>query len=91
VSAVVVVDEEGRLALPEVVKEKLGLRPGSLLAVLLKGKVLILKPVDKGLEERVARLAEFLEHEAPKPFVREVDARGSKWLSEEYCLRKLGL
>lgn len=84
-------DAYGRVLVPKGVREKLGLKPGTSLQIIVKGSELVLKIKDVKLEKRVEELAEYLEREAPKPFVSETRKGDSKWLSREYSLRKLGL
>lgn len=57
----------------------------------MKSEGIVLRMRDEDLERRIKKLADFVEREAPEPFVLEVSKGDSKWLSREYCLRKLGL
>lgn len=85
------VDTYGRVLIPKGVREKLGLKSGTSLQMTVKGSELILRIRDVKLEKRVDELAEYLEREAPKPFVSEILREDSKWFSRRHCLRKLGL
>ena len=87
----VVIDKYGRILIPKDVRERLGLRPGTTLELLVKGNEIVLRPFYVDLERRVKEVAEYLAREAPKAFVNVPRRGDSKWLSREYCLRKLGL
>ena len=85
------VDNYGRVLIPKDIREKLGLKQGTALHMAVRGSELVLRVENAELEKEVERLAEYLEREAPKPFVVETLKGDSKWLSRRYCLRKLGL
>jgi len=84
-------DRYGRVLIPREVRERLGLKPKTPLEVTVRGREVVLRVKDVDLDREVERLAAFLEREAPEPFVNEPSKGDSKWLSRDYCLRKLGL
>lgn len=85
------VDRYGRVLIPKEVRRKLGLEGGEPVELQIRGRELVLRRVDTELDERVRGWAEGLRHGSPRAFLTEVRAGDSKWLSRDYCLRKLGL
>lgn len=85
------IDRYGRILIPREVRAQLGLKQGSSIEVRIKGNELILRRVDTELHQRVDDWTKFMETSAPKPFTTETREGDSKWLSQEYCMRKLGL
>lgn len=85
------VDKYGRVLIPKEVRGKLGLKSGEKLELKVKGPEIVLRIRDPDLEKKVKELADFVEREAPEPFVSEISKGDSKWLSKKYSLRKLGL
>jgi len=90
-SSLVKIDRYGRVLIPREVRGKLGLKQGSPIEVKIRGDEVILRRVNTELHQRVDDWVKFIEQSAPKPFVTEIRSGDSKWLSREYCLRKLGL
>jgi len=84
-------DRYGRVVIPKEIRSKLGLRAGVILEVVASGDEITLKPRDADLEKRVRELSDYLSREAPKPFGTVLRKGDSKWLSRDYCLKKLGL
>jgi len=87
----VTIDKYGRVLIPKEVREKMGLKPGTTLDLIVRNNEIVLRPRDINLEKRVKELAKFLDQETPKAFTSPIYEGDSKWLSREYCLRKLGL
>ena len=87
----ITIDKYGRVLIPKEIREKMGLRPGATLHITVRGDEIVLKPRSIELERRVKELKEFLERETPKAFMNPPNRGDSKWFSEDYCLRKLGL
>lgn len=87
----ITIDKYGRVLIPKEIRDKLGLKPGTTLDIIIRGNELILRPHDVKLEQKVRELEEFLNRETPKAFVKPLHRGDSKWFSEDYCLRKLGL
>ncbi|MFQ6095975.1 MAG: AbrB/MazE/SpoVT family DNA-binding domain-containing protein [Candidatus Bathyarchaeia archaeon] len=85
------IDRYGRILIPREVRERLGLKPKTPLEVAVRGSEVVLRVKNADLDAEVKELATFMEREAPEPFVNEPSKGDSKWLSKEYCLRKLGL
>ncbi|WXG42382.1 MAG: AbrB/MazE/SpoVT family DNA-binding domain-containing protein [Candidatus Freyarchaeum deiterrae] len=84
-----ILDKSGRVLLPKEIRDKLGLSEGTPLEVTVRGSEIVIRPYDKGLEERVEEAVKFLSENAPRAFVTQEE--GDKWFSREYCLRKIGL
>ena len=87
----VILDKSGRILLPKEIRDKLNLREGTPLEVTVRGSEIVIRPYDKSLEERVEEAVKFLSENAPRAFVTQEEEEGDKWLSREYCLRKIGL
>ncbi|MFQ6077491.1 MAG: AbrB/MazE/SpoVT family DNA-binding domain-containing protein [Candidatus Bathyarchaeia archaeon] len=85
------VDRYGRVLIPKEVRRKLGLDSGEPVELRIRGRELILRRFDKELDERVRDWADGLRRASPGAFITEARGGDSKWLSREYCLRKLGL
>lgn len=85
------IDRYGRVLIPKAVRERLGLSDKTLLEISVRGQELVLRPKHKELDEAVHQLVAFLRDQAPRGFVNPPSEGDSKWLSREYCLRKIGL
>jgi len=85
------IDKYGRILIPKEIRERLGLKPETSFEVTVRGSEIILRMKNTDLDKEVEELAAFLEREAPKPFMNKSSRGDSKWLSERYRLRKLGL
>ena len=85
------VDRYGRVLIPKDIRDKLNLNLGDPVVISVRGHDLVLRKEDIDLHERVREWVEFIRRANPKPFVNEAKIGDSKWLSREYCLRKLGL
>lgn len=85
------IDRYGRILIPKHVRERLGLEDRTRIEITIRGQEVVLRPKHSDLEEDIQRLEAFLREEAPKAFVNEPTEEDSKWLSMEYCLRKIGL
>ena len=85
------IDEYGRVLIPKEVRARANLKKRTKLTVSVKGSEIILTPSRVELQEKITELLEYLTSNSPKPFVQETRIDDSKWLSREYCLRKLGL
>jgi len=86
-----VIDKFGRVLIPKKIRDKVGLKPGMRLDIVVKGNEIVLRPRNVDLEEKIRELEEFLEHETPKAFIKSPYLGDSKWFPKDYCLRKLGL
>ena len=84
-------DKYGRVLIPNEIRSKLNLKEGDSIEISVKGHELVLKKTDADLDKRVQAWVEMIKDTSPKPFVTEIRIGDSKWLSREYCLRKLGL
>jgi AbrB family looped-hinge helix DNA binding protein len=86
-----VVDKQGRLVLPAKIRAVLGIKNGGRVRITLKGDKLMITVFDEDLESRVNRWHERLSSISIEPFTEEISREVSKWYSEEYARRKLGL
>ena len=85
------VDRYGRVLIPKDVRRKLGLELGGPVELQIRGRELVLRRIDTELDERVRVWTDGLRRGSPRAFLIGVREGDSKWLSREYCLRKLGL
>lgn len=88
---VIRIDRYGRVLIPKEVRGRLGLRQGSSLEITVRGNEVILRRVDTELNQHVEEWVKFIDQSAPTPFLKQIRGGDSKWLSREYCMRKLGL
>lgn len=84
------IDKYGRLVISKEIRKKLNLEHDTALSITVKGDELILRARRPDLEKKVEELEGYLSANAPKPFTCKAK-EGVKWLTEEYCLKKLGL
>jgi AbrB family looped-hinge helix DNA binding protein len=85
------IDRYGRILIPKHVRDRLGLGEKTSMEVTIRGQEVVLRPINRDLEGEVQRLGDFLREKAPRAFVNRPKEEDSKWLSREYCLRKIGL
>ena len=84
-------DKFGRILIPKEVRDKLGLKEGTTLQIIVKKGELVIKPHDENLEKRVKDAVNYLKENPPKPFAARGEEADGKWFSKEYSLRKIGL
>ena len=85
------VDRYGRVLIPRDIRMKIGLERGEPVEFRIRGRELVMRRVDGELEERVREWAEEMRRGPPRASFADARGDDSKWLSREYCLRKLGL
>lgn len=85
------IDRYGRVLIPSEVRGRLGLNQGAPLEITVRRGELILRKVDTELNRRVEEWVKSIKASVPEPFITETRKGESKWLSREYCLKKLGL
>jgi len=83
------IDKFGRILIPKEIRSSLGIKEDTELEMEVKDEKILIRLVDRNLEERVEELISYLKNSAPKPFVSGVEA-GEKWYSTEFSMRKIG-
>lgn len=85
------IDKYGRVLIPKETRESLGIGPGEDIRIRVRGSELIMRPVSGRTDEKVKDLADYLEKNAPEPFVSPPSEEDSKWMTKKRALRKLGM
>jgi len=84
------IDKFGRILIPKEIRSSLGIKEDTELEMEVKDEKILIRLVDRSLEERVEELINYLKNSAPKPFVSDEET-GEKWYSAEFSMRKIGL
>jgi transcriptional pleiotropic regulator of transition state genes len=88
--AKVKIDKFGRILIPKEIRKSLEIKEETELEMEVKDEKILIRLVDRSLEEKVEELIRYLKNSAPKPFVSDEEA-GEKWYSAEFSMRKIGL
>ena len=85
------IDKQGRLVIPSSVRRAMGIR-GETEGVLKvrRGKIII-EIVEKDIKESVEKWYEEMKKVKVRAFSSNEDISRSKWMSDEYAKKKLGL
>lgn len=87
--AKVKIDKFGRILIPKEIRNNLGIREDTELEMEVKDEKILIRLLNRALEERVEELISYLKSSAPKPFVSK--GAGEKWYSTKFSMRKIGL
>jgi AbrB family looped-hinge helix DNA binding protein len=87
----VAVDKQGRLVLPAKIRKALGIKNGGKVKLTLKGEGVMLTVFDEDIISRVEKWHKRLSSISVEPFTEKMHREVSKWYSDEYARRKLGL
>ena len=92
----VTIDEQGRLVLPSLMREKLGIKKGGRVLIRTEdsSRIVLERKADQSIEERVkdwVELALSEKAEIGPAYNAKYQPISNKWMSSEYARRKLGL
>lgn len=85
------VDGQGRIVLPAEVRRAIGIAGKSKVRVRVRGGEVAVSVVSEELEHRVEVWFKRLSSMSIEPFTEKAEYGPSKWYSDEYARKKLGL
>jgi AbrB family looped-hinge helix DNA binding protein len=86
----VTIDRQGRMVIPSHMREALGVKDGGSISIRLDGPRLILEPASKDVKEQVNKWTKTTKETKTEAFTEETE-ESTRWMSDEYARRKLGL
>ena len=90
VEYVIRIDKQGRVVIPALIREALGLVSGGKALLRLNGTRIVMEPVNEDLEKRVEEWRNLALRLSAEPFTEDIEDSW-KWMSREYAERKIGL
>jgi len=83
------IDKQGRIVIPSEVRKKLGLKPNSELILVVRDNSILIEPEETDIEKIIDEWYEYMLK--MKTRARGLTIEPSKWMSDEYVKRKLGI
>lgn len=85
------VDRQGRIVLPAEIRRAIGISGKSKVKVRVRGDELAVSVVNEELEHRIKEWFRRLSSMSIEPFTEKAEYEPSRWYSDEYARKKLGL
>jgi len=85
------IDKQGRMVIPSKVRRVLGIYDEMEGVLSVRGRKIIIEFIDNNLKERVEKWYEDMKRMKVQAFSSKEVIPKSKWMSDEYAKRKLGL